>query len=154
LLLKMSALQGAISIRPARSDDAAALAELSTQLGYPAAADTLNQRLERVRGDGVGEVFVAAGLDGRVLGWTHVVPRLHLEEAPFAELAGLVVADGARGAGVGAALLSAAEQWAREHGFVHFRVRSNVVRERAHRFYLREGYVERKRQVVFDKTLD
>jgi hypothetical protein len=33
-------------------------------------------------------------------------------------------------------------------------VRSNVVRERAHRFYLREGYVERKRQVVFDKTLD
>ena len=150
----MSALQGAISIRPARSDDAAALAELSTQLGYPAAADTLNQRLERVRGDGVGEVFVAAGLDGRVLGWTHVVPRLHLEEVPFAELAGLVVADGARGAGVGAALLSAAEHWAREHGFAQFRVRSNVVRERAHRFYLREGYVERKRQVVFDKTLD
>ena len=149
----MSALQGAISIRPARSDDAAALAELSTQLGYPAAADTLSERLERVRGEGVGEVFVAT-VDGRVLGWTHVVPRLHLEEAPFAELAGLVVADGARGAGVGAALLSAAEQWAREHGFVHFRVRSNVVRERAHRFYLREGYVERKRQVVFDKTLD
>jgi len=28
------------------------------------------------------------------------------------------------------------------------------VRERAHRFYLREGYVERKRQVVFDKALD
>jgi len=28
LLLKMAALQGAISIRPARSDDAAALAEL------------------------------------------------------------------------------------------------------------------------------
>ena len=149
----MSALQGAISIRPARSDDAAALAELSTQLGYPAAADTLNQRLERVRGDGVGEVFVAT-VDGRVLGWTHVVPRLHLEEVPFAELAGLVVADGARGAGVGAALLSAAEHWAREHGFAQFRVRSNVVRERAHRFYLREGYVERKRQVVFDKALD
>jgi len=153
LLLKMSALQGAISIRPARSDDAAALAELSAQLGYPAAADTLSERLERVRGEGVGEVFVAT-VDGRVLGWTHVVPRLHLEEVPFAELAGLVVADGARGAGVGAALLSAAEQWAREHGFAQFRVRSNVVRERAHRFYLREGYVERKRQVVFDKTLD
>jgi GNAT superfamily N-acetyltransferase len=154
LLLKMSALQGAISIRPARSDDAAALAELSTQLGYPAAADTLSQRLARVRGEGVGEVFVAADAHGRVLGWTHVVPRLHLEESPFAELAGLVVGDGARGAGVGAALLSAAEQWARGHGFAHFRVRSNVVRERAHRFYLREGYVERKRQVVFDKTLD
>jgi len=150
----MVALEGAISIRPACSDDAAALAELSTQLGYPAAADTLNQRLARVRDQGAGEVFVAADAQGRVLGWTHVVPRLHLEESPFAELAGLVVADGARGAGVGAALLSAAEQWARGHGFAQFRVRSNVVRERAHRFYMREGYVERKRQVVFDKPLD
>ncbi|HET7778035.1 MAG TPA: GNAT family N-acetyltransferase [Rudaea sp.] len=150
----MSALQGAISIRPARSDDVASLAGLSTQLGYPATADMLSDRLMRVRDEGVGQVFVAADAHGRVLGWTHVVPRLHLEESPFAELAGLVVGEGARGAGVGAALLSAAEQWAREHGFAHFRVRSNVVRERAHRFYLREGYVERKRQVVFDKTLD
>ena len=149
----MTALEGAISIRPARSDDAAALAELSTQLGYPAVADTLSQRLERVRDEGVGEVFVALDAHARVLGWTHVVPRLHLEESPFAELAGLVVGEGARGAGVGAALLSAAEQWARARGFAHFRVRSNVVRERAHRFYLREGFVERKRQVVFDKTL-
>ena len=149
----MSALQGAISIRPARSDDVASLAGLSTQLGYPATADMLSDRLMRVRDEGVGQVFVAADAHGRVLGWTHVVPRLHLEESPFAELAGLVVGEGARGAGVGAALLSAAEQWAREHGFAHFRVRSNVVRERAHRFYRREGCVERKRQVVFDKPL-
>ena len=150
----MAALEGAISIRPATGDDAAALADLSTQLGYPATPDTLSQRLARVREEDMGEVFVAVDAHGRVGGWTHVVPRLHLEESPFAELAGLVVSDGARGAGVGAALLSAAEQWARQHGFAHFRVRSNVVRERAHRFYLREGYVERKRQVVFDKTLD
>jgi hypothetical protein len=33
------------------------------------------------------------------------------------------------------------------------RVNSNVVRERAHRFYLREGYTERKRQAVFFKQL-
>jgi GNAT superfamily N-acetyltransferase len=143
-----------ISIRSARSSDAAALADLSTQLGYPADADTLRERLTGVRDQDVGEVFVAADAQDRVLGWTHVVPRLHLEESPFAELAGLVVGATARGDGVGAALLSAAEQWARAHGYARLRVRSNVVRERAHRFYLREGYVERKRQVVFDKPLD
>jgi GNAT superfamily N-acetyltransferase len=150
----MAQAQAEVAIRAARGDDVAALAELSTQLGYPADAETLRQRLSGVREQGVGEVFVAVGTNDRVLGWTHVVPRLHLEESPFAELAGLVVGAGARGAGVGAALLGAAEQWARRHGFAHFRVRSNVVRERAHRFYLREGYVERKRQVVFDKPLD
>lgn len=149
----MARLQSAISIRPARSADVAALAELSTQLGYPADAETLRERLAGVRERGVGEVFVAVDAHDRVLGWAHVVPRLHLEEPPFAELAGLVVGDGARGAGVGATLLQAAEQWARQHGFAHFRVRSNVMRERAHRFYTREGYVERKRQVVFEKAL-
>jgi GNAT superfamily N-acetyltransferase len=149
----MAGLQSAISIRPGRGADAAALAELSTQLGYPATAEMLLERLAGVREHGVGEVFVAVDTHDRVLGWTHVVPRLHLEEPPFAELAGLVVGDGARGAGVGATLLAAAERWARQHGFAHIRVRSNVVRERAHRFYLRAGYVERKRQVVFDKPL-
>jgi hypothetical protein len=33
------------------------------------------------------------------------------------------------------------------------RVRSNVIRERAHEFYKREGYAEKKRQVVFEKSL-
>jgi hypothetical protein len=32
-------------------------------------------------------------------------------------------------------------------------VRSNVVRRDAHRFYLREGYAEQKRQAVFVKRL-
>jgi GNAT superfamily N-acetyltransferase len=141
------------SIRPACSEDAAALAELSTQLGYPADAATIAARHAQVRAADVGAVFVASDAQGNVVGWTHVVPRLHLEEVPFAELAGLVVADTARGVGVGAMLLRVAEAWAKQHGFTRFRVRSNVVRERAHRFYLREGYAERKRQVVFEKDL-
>jgi GNAT superfamily N-acetyltransferase len=140
-------------IRPATSADAAALAELSGQLGYPADVGAMHQRLAFVRSANAGEVFVAVDELTHIAGWTHVVPRLHLEESAFAELAGLVVDARARGSGVGKLLLHAAEQWATEHGFARLRVRSNVIRERAHRFYLREGYVERKRQVVFDKDL-
>ena len=140
-------------IRPATSADAAALAELSGQLGYPTDVGTMHERLALVRSANVGEVFVAIDENGLVAGWTHVVPRLHLEEIPFAELAGLVVDERARGGGVGKRLLLAAESWTTEHGFARLRVRSNVIRDRAHRFYLREGYVERKRQVVFDKDL-
>ncbi len=81
------------------------------------------------------------------------MPRLQLEEPPFAELAGLVVADSARGIGIGAALLAAAEAWARAAGFALMRVRSNVVRERAHRFYEREGYCRVKAQAVFHKSI-
>jgi GNAT superfamily N-acetyltransferase len=151
--ISMTKATAPIQIRPAALADAAALAVLSTQLGYPLDQATMRARIERVREQCAGEVFVAEDGGNRALGWTHVVPRLHLEEAPFAELAGLIVADGARGGGVGARLLASAEDWARNHGYAQLRVRSNVVRERAHRFYLREGYIERKRQVVFDKAL-
>jgi GNAT superfamily N-acetyltransferase len=149
----MTETNGAISIRPARHEDAQALAELSTQLGYPAEAAAMLDRYARVREQRVGEVFVAVDAGQRIAGWIHIVPRLQLEETEFAELAGLVVDQDARGRGIGAALLHAAETWARAHGFAHLRVRSNIVREHAHRFYLREGYVEYKRQVVFGKTL-
>src|SRR5262249_6210142 len=123
------------------------------QLGYPTDAGSMRQRLALVRSANVGEAFVAIDENGHMVGWTHVVPRLHLEEIPFAELAGLVVDARVRGSGVGKLLLHAAESWATERGFTRLRVRSNVIRERAHRFYVREGYVERKRQVVFDKDL-
>ena len=55
--------------------------------------------------------------------------------------------------GVGAALLAVAEDWARAQGFSTMRLRSNVIRERAHRFYEREGYRRIKSQAVFRKPL-
>ena len=143
-----------IEVRPAQPNDVAEIAALSGQLGYPVAVDEMKGRFARVRAEHVGEVFVAVSADAaRVVGWTHVVPRLQLEEVPFAELAGLVVADTARGLGVGAALLAAAERWAAAAGFALMRVRSNVVRERAHRFYEREGYCRVKQQAVFHKSI-
>jgi GNAT superfamily N-acetyltransferase len=142
-----------VAIRPASDGDIDALASLSTQLGYPSSADAMRKRFNRVRQRNIGEVFVAVDPESRVVGWTHVVERFHLEDEPFVELAGLVVDESARGVGVGAALLRAAESWAREQGHDRLRVRSNVMRERAHRFYAREGYAERKRQIVFDKPL-
>jgi GNAT superfamily N-acetyltransferase len=50
-------------------------------------------------------------------------------------------------------LLAAVEAWARERDFSSVRVRSNVLRERAQRFYQRKGYIEKKRQAVFLKRL-
>ncbi|MBS0516500.1 MAG: GNAT family N-acetyltransferase [Proteobacteria bacterium] len=150
----MAAATDGIIVRVAGEGDLSSIAALSAQLGYPTPAADTRERYARVRAAQAGEVFVATfAADARVVGWTHVVPRLQLEEAPHAELAGLVVDETVRGTGVGAALLAAAEDWARGQGFAAMRVRSNVVRERAHRFYEREGYVRTKSQAVLRKTL-
>lgn len=141
------------SIRAAKHADAGALACLSGQLGYPAGAGDIARRLDELATNHVGEVLVAEADDGSVVGWAEASLQRHLMHDMRAELAGLIVADGARNCGVGTALLRAIEAWARERGLSELVVRSNVVRERAHRFYLREGYTEKKRQAVFSRRL-
>jgi GNAT superfamily N-acetyltransferase len=136
-------------IRAATLADAEALASLCCQLGYPADQSAIARRLGDVAGRGV--VLVAIDPQGAVRGFAHAQPRRLLVADPFVELAALVVDETARGSGAGAALLSAVEAWTREQGIADMRVRSNVIRERAHRFYLREGYIEKKRQAVFVK---
>jgi GNAT superfamily N-acetyltransferase len=139
-------------IREARAADAEALAALSDQLGYPAAAGEVRERLAALALRGDGRVLVAEA-KGRVIGWVHVFGAHLLETAPFAEIGGLVVGEGHRGGGVGGRLLAAAEEWAAGAGYAVVRVRSNVVRERAHRFYERLGYRSTKRQAVFAKAV-
>jgi GNAT superfamily N-acetyltransferase len=141
-----------VTIRPAASSDAPALAELAGQLGYPCSPDQARRRLAPlVASDGT--VLVAVRNE-RVVGWTHVLRVDRLEADPFAELGGLVVDASCRGQGVGSALLGAAETWPLVRGLSRLRVRSNVVREDAHRFYATRGYVLSKRQAIFDKPLD
>src|SRR6267143_1648700 len=86
--------------------------------------------------------FVAESPDAAtgVVGWVHVSVAHLLESDIRAEVNGLVVAEGQRSAGAGARLLAAAEEWARKHGCKGMSVRSNVIRERAHKFYERNGY--------------
>jgi GNAT superfamily N-acetyltransferase len=99
-------------------------------------------------------VFVAEGTSaGGVVGWVHVSVSHLLESDVRAEVNGLVVAEGQRSAGAGAKLLEAAEEWARKRGCRGMNVRSNVIRERAHKFYVRQGYEHYKTQKAFRKPL-
>jgi GNAT superfamily N-acetyltransferase len=142
-----------LKIRRAKSADAPRLAELSGQLGYPATAAQMRQRLRGIKPASQHAVFVAqSGKDG-VIGWVHVSRQPLLEVEIRAEVNGLVVAEGQRSLGAGAQLLAAAEDWARKHGCKGMSVRSNIIRERAHQFYERNGYEHYKTQKSFRKPL-
>jgi GNAT superfamily N-acetyltransferase len=139
-------------IRLACADDAAELARLSTQLGYAMTPEVAAVQLAEVAGHGDHALLVAEGGDG-LAGWIQISVARIFESPQAAEIAGLVVDETRRGEGVGPRLLRAAEDWARQRGCRRVRVRSNVVRERAHAFYAREGYGKIKVQQVFEKRL-
>lgn len=138
-------------VRPAEPRDVGALAALTGELGYPTSADAMASRFAAVRDDDRNAVFVADD-DGACIGWIHVSVVESIESDTFAEIRGLVVSEARRGAGAGAALVTRAEEWAREKGCAKVRVRSNLIRERTHRFYERLGYRVVKSQKVFEKN--
>jgi GNAT superfamily N-acetyltransferase len=141
-----------VHIRPIREEDAAVAAALCTQLGYPTDAVAVRARMTQIAGDAHRAVLVAC-LDDVVVGWIDLSVEYHLQSEPAALIGGLVVAEAARGRGIGRQLCKAAEEWARAQGVARLRVRSNAIRERAHAFYLRDGYARVKTSAVFEKTL-
>lgn len=142
-----------IRIRRAKIADAPRLAELTGQLGYPATAAEIRARLGKIKPVSQHAILVAFSAKEGPLGWLHVSRQPLLEVEIRGEVNGLVVAEGARSRGVGARLLAAAEDWARKHGCKSMSVRSNVIRERAHKFYQRHGYEHYKTQKSFRKPL-
>ena len=136
-----------------QSGDAEALAALTTQLGYPVDADRIRSRIGPLLKDSSSAVLVAVDGEDQPIGWLHVVLLLSLESDPRVHIMGLVVDDRHRSAGTGQELLAAGESWAREQGVTRMTVYSRQTRERAHRFYEREGYAMAKRSFFFEKDL-
>lgn len=138
--------------RPARLADAAELARLAGQLGYPVDAVAMAARLESLLADPRQWVHVMDG-GGCLGGWITAERRLSLESGARVEITGLVVDAVMRRSGVGRVLLTAAENWAIGQCIDTVTVRSNVAREASHAFYLRQGYLRQKTQHVYRKLL-
>jgi GNAT superfamily N-acetyltransferase len=142
-----------VKVRRARISDAPQLAQLSGQLGYPTTGAEITKRLHKLKPASQNALFVAESPDAGVVGWAHVSVTHLVEVGTRAELNGLIVAEDQRSLGAGARLLEAAEDWASKHGCPSMSVRSNVIRDRAHKFYERQGYEHYKTQKAFRKTL-
>ena len=139
-------------IREITLDDAIPAARLSGELGYAASPGEMSQRIAAL-GKLPDHVIYVACLSGSVVGWIDVCITHHLASEPRVEIGGLVVSSEVRGSGIGSRLLTRAEAWALEHGLKAVVVRSQIAREAAHRFYLREGYERTKTSAVFTRIL-
>lgn len=142
-----------MQIRAMTTGDIDRVAVLAGELGYPVESNVLAERFAALTG-GDSEVIYVAVQNGEVVGWIHLREFYDLLEEPTMEIRGLIVDARRRGAGIGQDLVEAGERRARERGINRMRVTSNVVRERAHRFYERLDYANVKTSYYMVKALD
>jgi GNAT superfamily N-acetyltransferase len=145
--------QSRCAVRSAQPSDCEAMADMARQLGYECTGEEVRKRLKDMQDANQYAVFVAELPGGQIGGWIGAFLFRSIETASCVEINGLVVDESIRSRGIGKVLLSAAEEWARSISFDVISVHSNVTRDRAHRFYLRNGYAHVKTQKEFHKSL-
>lgn len=141
-------------IRPAIESDAAELARLTSQLGYPVSVAAMRRRLARILGTSDSRLLVAERPGGGLAGWIHGFLCPLLESDFRVEIGGLIVDEHSRRIGVGRRLVQAIEDWAVASGASELSVRCRVERAEAHTFYEGLSFRHRKTQRVFRKRID
>jgi GNAT superfamily N-acetyltransferase len=141
-----------VSIRPATTDDVAALRELLAQLGYPLGAAEVRRRYDAVAGS-ADHVMMVGVDDGRVTALCHMYVRPALDKPPEVVVQALVVDQASRGLGIGKLMMTAAEAYATDRGFTSVALGSNVSRSAAHAFYESLGYRNEATSHQFRKML-
>lgn len=130
------------------------VSSLAGQLGYPNTLEELKLRFREINQSQDYALFVAKMENGKVAGYIQINREPHtLLSGPRADIAALVVDESDRSKGLGAALLKRAENWANENQLPMIRVRSNLKREDAHRFYKRNFYELKKSWHLFEKQI-
>lgn len=148
----MTTEQRAFQIRPACLADASELARLCCELGYPATHAEILTRLQAA--PHFPHLYIAVAAHGAtLLGWIAAEHRLSVEVGEIVEISGLVVDASQRGAGIGRALLTEAEQWGKKCRVSTVWVSSAIARTGSHAFYEHAGFVRSKTQHRYCKTL-
>lgn len=140
-----------IQIRQCEITDASVVYELNvTGMGYDYPKDKTEDKLKRLLKSDKDRIFVAV-IENTVVGYVHANDYDVIYAPHMKNIMGIAVSSDFRKKGVGKALLSAVEEWARESGADGVRLVSGAARTGAHEFYRRCGYGGDKQQINFKK---
>jgi GNAT superfamily N-acetyltransferase len=137
-------------LRDAKPADAPELAALIRLLGHTVDEKGVRERINLLAADELAPLV--ATLDKKVVGLCGIslMVAIHRDQ-PVARISILVVAEDARGQGIGRRLVEAAEARLRELGCAMVEITSNDRLTEAHAFYRAMGY--ERTSIRFAKTL-
>lgn len=139
-------MSNTFTIRRVKLSDADDIYHINkTSLGYDYDLNKQRNKIQKVIQDDSQVIFVAE-IDNKAVGYIHLVNYDVIYADNYKNCLGLAVDNNYKRMGIGSALLSKGELWAKENGAAGIRLCSGIERENAHKFYLANGYVENKIQ--------
>ncbi len=129
-------------------NDLKAVGAMSDQLGYPVEMSELITRFEELMKLSHHALMVCG--EDSVKGWIHLEVVSDLIEEKKVEIKALVVDESERSKGTGSLLVKAATEWAKTYGVSTIYLSCNIIRDRAHAFYEREGFLKVKTSHFFE----
>lgn len=137
-----------MTVRTVQPGDEAAIAELLSQLGYPASPSQVRARLAHMESGATSIALVGIEAE-RVVAFASVEFGYSIaHDHPVGRIAALVVDQQVRHRRYGSALLAACERLLIERGVERIVLTSAHHRADAHRFYERHGYQNTGRRFV------
>lgn len=139
-------------IREYRAEDCEAIHQMNCrEMGYAFPIEETRKKLEALSKSGRDRILVA-DVEGIAAGYIHACDYDVIYAPPMKNILGLAVSGEFQRQGIGRALLSEVERWAKETGACGVRLVSGAGRTEAHAFYRSCGYDGAKQQVNFKKT--
>lgn len=140
-------MTGEVSIRTATDGDVDAVVDLIDELFDPPGVrpphyecESARQRVAACLQSATSDALLACASDGTPVGLATVyIDVLSIRQGRRCWVEEIVVSSRCRSQGVGAALLRAADAWARDKGCSHLELHSGLGRKDAHGFYLKQG---------------
>ena len=131
--------------------DADQIYELNcSEMGYDYPKEETRQRIKDILASEHDKIYVAE-LDGSVVGYVHANDYNLIYVPAMKNIMGIAVSNKHKRIGIGKALLTAAEAWAKADGAKGVRLVSGETRKEAHMFYEWCGYTGGKHQLNFKK---
>lgn len=132
-----------MNIRELKSDDKDNLIELLNQLEYPNTKKFVSQKIALLLDSPNDYLSIIENEECGVIGFIsiHIIPQIALE-GDFARISYLTIDERYRSLGAGKLLEEYCEEIARERKCDRIEVHCHSRREKAHKFYYRQGYVE------------
>jgi GNAT superfamily N-acetyltransferase len=137
-----------MKIRNVQLSDSEKIAELLNQLGYPNTNGFIKNKIKGLLND-PNEITVVAEDKEEVLAFIsiHFIPQIALE-GDFARISYFSVDENYRSNGLGKILEEYCEKVAKSRNCDRIEVHCHSRRERAHKFYYRQGYIELPKYLI------